>query len=278
MARMSRVKPTLIIEDCSALGQISAVAAVTILQALGETTALLPTSLLSTQTEGFGQPVRLMTDDWLARTSRHWQAQRVEFKSALVGYLGSPHIITTVHQLLDQLQPSRLIVDPVMADQGQLYPGLTGHYPQLLRSLCRRATVITPNWTELCFLAGQPVMAPSREHLTKLIDRLSKMRITAPVVVTGVRNGPVIGYWLVEDQHIVYLPEKYFPGHYYGTGDTFAALLTGFLNRQLSLEQAVTAARTALTTAVAETSQLPEEERYYGLRLQALLADLARKG
>lgn len=274
---MGQVKPTLIIEDCSALGQISTVAAVTILQSLGETTALLPTSLLSTQTEGFGRPVQLATADWLLKTSHHWQDQRVEFKSALVGYLGSPHIIATVHQLLDQLRPPRLIVDPVMADQGQLYPGLTSHYPRLLRSLCRRATVITPNWTELCLLAGQPV-APSREHLTELMDRLSKMKITAPVVVTGVRNGPVIGYWLVEHQHVVYLPEKYFPGHYYGTGDTFAALLTGFLNRQFGLEQAITAAGAALTTAVAETSQLPEEERYYGLRLQALLADLARKG
>lgn len=273
---MATIKPTLIIEDCSALGQISTVAAVTILQAFGETTALLPTSLLSTQTEGFGQPAQLSTAPWLTQVSLHWRKQGINFANALVGYIGSAQLIKQVDRLLVTLQPRQLVIDPVMGDQGSLYPGLPSTYPQLLQPLCRRATVITPNWTELCQLAGQPVVEPTTDHLLGLVNQLREQEITAQIVVTGVKQGAQIGCWVVGDHCPVYLPVKYFPGHYYGTGDTFAALLTGFLNQQVDLRLAATKATAALTVAVAETSQLPVAERRYGLRLKNLLATLAK--
>ena len=63
----------LVIEDFSALGQISMVAALTILQSMDYTTASLPTTLLSTQTECFGDPQRLSTNQWIKSSVDHWQ-------------------------------------------------------------------------------------------------------------------------------------------------------------------------------------------------------------
>lgn len=46
----------------SAVGRLSATAALAILSAFGSQTATLPTEILSTQTEGFGRPTTLTTD------------------------------------------------------------------------------------------------------------------------------------------------------------------------------------------------------------------------
>lgn len=272
---MGEIRPTLIIEDCSALGQISLVTATTILQAMGETTALLPTSLLSTQTEGFGKPARLATDEWLKAATDHWRTAKVLMAGALVGYLGTKELVTTLQPIINQVA-GKVIIDPVMADQGELYPGIPRDYPQAMRKLCTLADIITPNWTELCLLTEQVVGQPSIAKFKQAIQVLRQQGISAQVVVTGVVQDAKIGYWVCQGGHVKSIAFDYFPGHFYGTGDAFTALLYGFLKRY-PLEQAIQAAGTALERAVRETSCLPEDERRYGIQLSGLIAYLTRK-
>lgn len=272
------IKSTLVIEDFTALGQISMVTATTILQAMGNQTALLPTGLLSTQTEGFHQPVHLATDHWIDQAMDHWQATGVNFGGAVVGYLGTVTMVQKIGSLLNRQPLSLTVVDPVMADQGELYPGLSAEYPMALRQLCQQATVITPNWTELCLLAGERVQQPSPLACTKLVSKLRQQDINAAVVVTGVEDGEQVGNWLLQDHQLQWLAYPRYPGHFYGTGDTFAALLYGYLSQGKPLIAAAKMAGDALAQAVAETSALTANERRYGMKLKKLLAYLALEG
>lgn len=273
---MSEIQPTLIIEDCSALGQISLVTATTILQTMGETTALLPTSLLSTQTEGFGKPARLATTGWLRAAMKHWQAEKVKMSGALVGYLGTAELVNTVQPIIDQIS-GRIIIDPVMADQGKLYPEISQDYPRQMRRLCQAADVITPNWTELCMLTNQPIEKPSPVKFKQAVHELRRQKINAQVVVTGVIQGSQIGYWTLLDERVNFIGFNYFPGHFYGTGDAFTALLYGFLKKSPELKPAIQMAGTALERSVEETSHFSENERRYGMQLSELLSYLTRK-
>lgn len=272
---MGEIRPTLIVEDCTALGQISLVTAMTILQTMGETTALLPTSLLSTQTEGFGKPVRLATDKWLKAATDHWRTEKVMMAGALVGYLGTKELVATLQPIINQVV-GKVIIDPVMADQGKLYPGIPKDYPQAMKKLCKLADIITPNWTELCLLTKQAVGQPSITKFKQAIQVLRRQGISAQVVVTGVVQNTKIGYWVYQGSQVKFIAFDYFPGHFYGTGDAFTALLYGFLKRY-PLEQAIQAAGAALERAVKETSRLPESERRYGIQLSELIAYLTRK-
>lgn len=197
------IKPALLIEDFSALGQISLIGALSILQAMGITTASLPATILSSQTEGFGQPAVLNTEQWIQASLRHWQAQDIEASGVLIGYLGQ---CTLAEQLGSWLAQQNLtdclkIVDPVMGDQGRLYPGFNQDYVQAVKKLCRHADLITPNWTELCFLAGLPYSLPTAEKLIQGIDQLKAVGINATVIVTGVHlNGQIGCCWLQDQQ------------------------------------------------------------------------------
>ncbi|WP_296112733.1 PfkB family carbohydrate kinase [uncultured Limosilactobacillus sp.] len=270
------MESTIIIEDFSALGQISMVASLSILQTFGCATAALPTSLLSTQTEGFGQPVQLATSAWFKATISHWQDQNVKISTALIGYLGNQAIISDVIDTLTKFRPSLVLVDPAMADQGELYPGLDSDYVDAIRQLCHKADLITPNVTELALLTDCEV--PKWIDLAwvqNCLNKLESMGILASVVVSGVRMADQIGSVIAANNQLEFIASPYFSGHFYGTGDTFAPLLLGFLRRGVSLKEAVQKSTKLMEIAVEETSHLTADDRKYGLRLAKLLGKLS---
>ncbi|WP_251547084.1 PfkB family carbohydrate kinase [Limosilactobacillus caecicola] len=270
----------LVIEDFSALGQISTVAAVTILQALDYTTAMLPTALLSTQTEGFGTPERLATNDWLQKTIRHWQrVQGLNFKGILVGYLGQDELVASINRLLKMTETTGpIFVDPVMGDEGKLYPGLSSDYVGEIRQLCQQATLITPNWTELCLLAGEePSLPATQEKAQQLLRRLIEFEIKSQVIITGVKIGRQVGCVVPQrGDQFQFIGNPAVAGHFFGTGDTFAALLLGLLMSGNSTEAAVKKATQLIYTAIQSTAQEPITDRKYGLKLGHLIQQLTK--
>lgn len=198
------IKPALLIEDFSALGQISLIGALSVLQAMGITTASLPATILSSQTEGFGQPAVLDTKQWIQASLRHWQAQDIEPSGVLIGYLGQYTLAEQLGSWLEQqnLTDCLKIVDPVMGDQGRLYPGFDHDYVEAVKKLCRHADLITPNWTELCFLADLPYSLPTAEAINQGMDQLKAAGINATVIVTGVHlNGQIGCCWRQDQQN-----------------------------------------------------------------------------
>lgn len=273
----------LVIEDFSALGQISMVAALTVLQSMNYTTAALPTAMLSTQTECFGNPQRLDTVNWMNKSIGHWQSlPDLDFNGALIGYLGQTALINPIEQLLAQKMGNRpVIVDPVMGDEGSLYPGLNQDYVQAIRKLCQQATVITPNWTELCLLTNAPQnYKMTSGHAEQLLGQLTDVNINAQVVITGVKLGQQTGCVLQSrEEGFKFVGNPQVPGHFYGTGDTFAALLLGFLLQDGSLTHAVKKATKMVYTAIQATAvEEPVTNRKYGIKLGQLIKQLTTNG
>lgn len=272
------VKPALLIEDFSALGQISMIGALSVLQAMGITTAALPATILSSQTEGFGQPAVLDTKQWIDDALRHWQDQKIEPAGVLIGYLGQRTLADHLGKWLQQSDqaPFFKMIDPVMGDQGELYPGFDQDYVQSIRVLCQSADLITPNWTELCLLANQPFCKPTAEAIKQGIERLRSKQITADVIVTGVRMGNQVGCCFWQDHELRFYGNSIQPGHFYGTGDVFAALLYGRLLQHWSLDEAVGDSIKAMEQAIQQTAPLADNERRFGLRLDHLMQFVIR--
>lgn len=283
---MSRVRvriinePTLVIEDFTALGQISMVSALTVLQSMDYATACLPVTIFSTQTECFGTPKALSTASWMKKSMDHWKViPDLDFNGALIGYLRDASIVPIIKQFLqDKLGNRPVLVDPVMGDEGKLYPGFQADYVQAMQSLCQEASIITPNWTELCFLANQATtITPTREHAAQLISELQNMGINAQVVISGIQQDGQNGcFFQSREEGFQFVSHPQIKGHFYGTGDTFAALLIGYLLRNESLTTAVTKATAGTYLAVKTTAEEePAENWKYGLKFGRLVASIS---
>ena len=77
----------LVAQDLSAIGNLSLAVAIPILQVQKIPLAILPTSLLSTQSEGFGTPAVSDCYSFVKATFAHWQTQNVNIKARIVEFI-----------------------------------------------------------------------------------------------------------------------------------------------------------------------------------------------
>ncbi|MBV5349977.1 bifunctional hydroxymethylpyrimidine kinase/phosphomethylpyrimidine kinase, partial [bacterium] len=94
----------------------------------------------------------------IANFSAHWQREGISFDSIYSGFLASAAQIEIVSQLIDDFSTNNplILVDPVMGDDGKLYSLYTEQMQEQIKKLVSKADIITPNYTEACFLLGQP--------------------------------------------------------------------------------------------------------------------------
>lgn len=272
----------LIIEDLSALGQISMVSAISVATIMNVKPALLPTIILSTQSEGFGDPVSLTLEQWQNKAIKHWNNLEQEFDTMMIGYIGCISGVQNILSFLPLIRKKKLVVDPAMADQGSLYPNLPLTYPSMISTLCQYADVIVPNLTEACLLAKVDYANDSinQSKLNQLVDKLVQRFPSTEIIITGVplANKLVVVY--VNKKNIaspmIWSVES-IARHFYGTGDIFTAIVSACLAKKMSTEKAVKIAINALELAVKDSAQLTDHELLYGLkmtRLQEYLLDI----
>ncbi|BDZ30220.1 PfkB family carbohydrate kinase [Lactiplantibacillus sp. WILCCON 0030] len=267
----------LVAEDLSAVGGISLSAALPVLTAMDYQVAALPTTLLSTHTSGYGQPAVVDLATWLPQVFKHWTTAQLAFQQGLIGYVGSVERCQLLQDYLVTQKLALLVIDPVMGDLGKLYTGFDDRYVAAMRQLVQLADVILPNVTEACLLASVPYTEAL--NLPQLLAACQKLlKPGAHVVITDVTQNDQIGCaWLTPDG-VQFVGEPRLAGHYNGTGDTLAAVITGLLGRGFSLTRSLELANQWLHIAVAETLSEHRSDGRQGVALGGLLRAILTLG
>lgn len=151
------------IHDLSGLGKCSLTAAVPVLSAMGVQACPLPTAVLSNQT-GFPSYACVDLSRHLDAFTREWEKRGVRFDGIYTGFLCGARQVRMVERFLDRfyLPGTLLLVDPVLGDNGKLYPVFGRTMCGSLKSLVARADVLTPNLTEACILADGDYASAAR--------------------------------------------------------------------------------------------------------------------
>lgn len=268
-------KRILTIQDISCVGQCSMTVALPILSACGHETCVLPTALLSTHTGGFGKPVVTHFDGVLDEMWRHWRENNITFDAILVGYLGSVDAVHTAGRIMEtMLAPDGIsIVDPAFADHGKRYSGLTDEYARAMEGLCRKADIMLPNVTEAAIFAGIPYRENlDEQYVTGLLDAIGH----PCVVLTGTgyeENMTGVTVWEGGQQEL-YTHAKV-GKNCHGTGDMFAACLTGALLQGKTKQEAVKIAADFVCRAIENTVREPVH--WYGVKFETALPELIRR-
>ena len=150
-------KRVLAVNDISCVGRCSLTVALPVISAGGMECSVLPTAVLSTHTGGFsGFTYRDLTAD-IRPAAEHWKSLGLRFDALFTGYLGSFEQLRIVSSVIDLFRsPDNLVlVDPVMADNGEFYSHFSYDFADGMAGLCRKADIITPNLTEAAFLTRE---------------------------------------------------------------------------------------------------------------------------
>ncbi|NLX92413.1 MAG: pyridoxamine kinase [Clostridiales bacterium] len=228
---MPRQKRVAAIHDISGFGKCSLTVALPILSAAGIETAVIPTAVLSTHTDGFeGYTYKDLTENMRAM-AKHWEAIDLKFAAIYSGFLGSFEQIAIVKDFIDTFRRDEcvVLVDPAMADNGKMYIVFDMNFAREMAGLCAKADIIIPNMTEAAFMLGQEYYAGicTSKYIEGLLHGLSALG-PSKVVITGVMfDEDTLGAasYDKETDMVQYAFSNRISGNYHGTGDIFASTL-----------------------------------------------------
>ena len=250
------MKKVLLINDMPGYGKVALSAMVPILSFFGLETCSLPTALVS-NTLDYGQFEILETTDYMRRALAVWDRIGFRFDAVSTGFILSQQQARFVAEYCRQQHDKgiRVYVDPIMADGGRLYNGMTEAAVLGMRRLAAQADVIVPNYTEACFLAGLPYSAEpqSKDAVRALIGSLLDLGTASAVLTSLPLEGRkhVCGYDS-EGEEYFFLPYEEIPGSFPGTGDVFSAVMIGRHLNGSPLKDAVQTAMTAVEKMIAQ--------------------------
>ena len=171
-------KKILTIQDISCYGQCSITVALPILSAWGYETAILPSAVLSTHTSGFKNFTVHDLSNEIPKIINHWKQEGLKYDVLYAGYLGEEQHIDLVIQIKNELlnKDGFFVLDPVMGDNGKLYPAFDDNYVKALKRLLKEADIILPNLTEACFLTDSKYLENYDEKYTLRISRNDQLQ------------------------------------------------------------------------------------------------------
>ena len=270
-------KKILTIQDISCVGQCSLTVALPILSACGMETCILPSAVLSTHTAGFsGFTFRDLTDDMPA-IQEHWKKENIKFKAIYTGYLGSIKQIGYVRDILKTMGTDDCvrIVDPAMADNGQLYSIFNQDYVEAMKVLCGEADILVPNITEACFLTDEEYKETYDEgYICNLVEKLKALGAKT-VVLTGVSyESGKTGVVVYENGKMEYYKHDKIAKGSHGTGDNYASAFVGALMNDKSVYEAAKIAADYTVKCIINTQG--DADHWYGAKFETALGDLMK--
>lgn len=282
MENKTRLKRVAAIHDLSGFGKCSLTVALPILSAAGIEVSALPTAVLSTHTGGIeGYTYRDLTDD-MAPILHHWKALGIGFDAIYSGFLGSIRQVEIVKEFFRSFKTKEnlILVDPVMADNGELYKLFTPQFVEGMKSLCEKADIIVPNLTEAALLLGEPYRPGpyQKAYIEGIVRKLADLG-PRQVVLTGVyfKDDELGAATYDKESHrtgYVFVPK--IPGYYHGTGDVFASALLAALLNDFNLEEAAGLAVRFTAASIFKTYKAETDYRF-GVNFEQSLPEFLKE-
>lgn len=257
---MDHQKKIALVNDITGYGRCSIAVQLPIISALKIQACPLPTAILSVHT---GFPTYFIDDytNHMTDYIKNWQDNHISFDGICTGFLNSTEQIDIVIDFIKKFKTpaTKVIIDPVMGDNGELYTSYTDSLCQAMRRLLAYADVITPNLTEACRLLDEKYPEDGSISGEKLNEMAQALAAQGPsqIVFTGVHNGLWLDNYVYEQgKKPLVITAKKIGKDRSGTGDVFTAVLSGLLVQGFSFPQAVRKAADFISRAAAYTEHL----------------------
>ena len=267
------------IHDLCGYGKCSLGVAIPILSAAGCDVCPVPTGLFSNHT---GYPDWYMHDttEILNDYLDTWKKIDIDVDAIYSGFLGSDEQVEVIKSVYETYPNALKVVDPVMADHGQVYPTYNDDLCQAMASLACETDILTPNLTEAAIILGEPIgeewggtnIDDDEAHriLNALLDLGAKY-----VVLKGIQrdDGIIRNFVGGKDMDIVEASNEFLPYMLHGTGDLYASALLAAVMVGKNLEDAVKFAGNITHDAMIVSSKQPNfQDR--GVNFESLLGQV----
>ena len=271
-------KKIVTIQDISCYGQCSITVALPILSAFGFETAIVPSAILSTHTSGFKNFTVHDLSCEIPKIINHWQNENIKFDLLYAGYLGETKHMDLVKQMKETLlrENGIFVLDPVMGDNGKLYPAFNNEYVKEMANLLRYSDIIVPNLTEACFITNTEYKTNyDKNYILDICNKLQNLG-AKNIILTGIsyennKTGVVVfnenNYWHYEHEKI--------PTSFHGTGDIYTSTFIANFLKTNDMKLAAKKACEFVVECILNTIDDPDHK--YGVKFEPVLSKFINK-
>lgn len=278
-------KKVAIINDLSGFGKCSLTVAIPVLSVMGIQPCPVPTAVLTNQT-GFEHYHCVDMTEHIKHYADIWKKNNEIFDGIYSGYVANKQQVDIIADFIKTFRKSntKVLVDPVMGDNGQIYTTYTKDTCKKMCELAKTADTITPNLTELCIIAGTDYNELTKKATdSNYFEKLSEIAQTViahqeqNIVVTGILKDSYIYNAVFSKKESTFIKSEAYGYSFSGTGDLFASILCGYMVNDIDIISAVDKASNFIATSIKDTIQNPFD-RNYGIDFEKYLYTLSERG
>lgn len=237
------MKKIAVISDLSGLGKCSLSVALPIISATGAQCCPITTAVLTNQT-GYNSYFFKDLTDTIDSYIHQWNKISFTPDTVLTGYMASEEQLEKVINIVKHYKKdgAKIIVDPVMADDGEIYKNYTEQMCAKMKELCKYAEVITPNLNELCILCNKDfseITTIKNKNIIKTVETLAKSLLNDSlklIVVTGIFTENYVYTVAISKGATYTVRSKKYNNSFSGTGDIFSALFASLYTKGFSVK------------------------------------------
>ena len=255
------MKKVAVINDLSGFGKCSLTAAIPIISSLKVQCCPLVTGIYSNQTDYSSFYCRDFTDDMMPYIEQ-WKKLDAHFDAILTGFISNSRQGKIISDMIDNFRSDEtvVIVDPVMADNGEIYKCYDKESALAIKALVQKADIVTPNLTELCILCQKQYDEISELDSTRLFEEIFKMsesisvNSSKTIITTGIHiSENEIANAVYENGKFEIIHSPKYTGSFSGTGDIFSSFIAAQTVNKVPVITAVKQAADFISEAVNET-------------------------
>lgn len=198
-----------------------------------------------------------------------------------VGFCNDTATLKGIKQVISDVLPNDryLFIDPIMGDNGKLYPVFDKAYVDVMRDVVMGADCISPNLTEACLLVGADYNALTSHsdgdgYLSickqTFVNFLTATKVKS-AVITGITHGDKISNLVLDGNGVTTVTTERVNVNYSGTGDVFSSVLLGELLCGKTLIEATKISANFVSQSSKQTERI---DRRFGIDFCKLLNTL----
>ena len=262
----------LLINDIAGYGKVALSAMLPILSYKGFNLYNLPTAIVS-NTLNYEKFRIEDTTEYIEETLKIWKELNFSFDVISTGFIFTKKQMEIISKFCEEQSKKGVFIfnDPIMADNGELYSGISPDTVDYMKNIISVSDVTMPNYTESCLLTKTKYKEGiSTEEINTIINKIREIGVKSVIVtsIPSVETKMVAGFDSKINEYF-YLPYEEIPTYFPGTGDIFSSVIISETLEGKSLKVATEKAMKIVKEIVFENKD--QEDKKKGIHIEKYL-------
>ena len=262
----------LLINDIAGYGKVALSAMLPILSYKGFNLYNLPTAIVS-NTLNYEKFRIEDTTEYIEETLRIWKELNFSFDIISTGFIFTKKQMEIISKFCEEQSKKGVFIfnDPIMADNSELYSGISPDTVDYMKNIISVSDVTMPNYTESCLLTKTKYKEGiSTEEINTIINKIREIGVKSVVVtsIPSVETKMVAGFDSKINEYF-YLPYEEIPTYFPGTGDIFSSVIISETLEGKSLKVATEKAMKIVKEIVFKNKD--QEDKKKGIHIEKYL-------